>query len=177
MIHETIKKNGVSFGVVLGIISVLITTLIYVIDLKLMMNYWIGTFKILIYLILFIVLLVKTKKELSNIFSFKDAFTTFFITAIIGITIGTIFEILLFNFIDPSAKERLKEITLETVISSMEKFDTPKSVIKEAIISMKNEDQMSVFKQIQGLFMTYLISTIFGFIFAAFFKTRNPSQE
>ena len=101
MINETIKKNGITFGVIIGIVSALITSTIYAIDLNLFTSWWIGVLSILTYLTLGIILLSKTKKELNNIFPFKDAFTTYFIATLIGILIFTLFNVLLFNFIKP----------------------------------------------------------------------------
>ena len=71
MINETIKKNGITFGVIIGIVSALITSTIYAIDLNLFTSWWIGVLSILTYLTLGIILLSKTKKELNNIFPSK----------------------------------------------------------------------------------------------------------
>jgi hypothetical protein len=95
MINETIKKNGLTFGVLSGIVSALITSTIYAIDLNLFVSWWIGIVSMIIYLTISIVLLTKTKKELNGVFVFKDAFTTYFISAVIGTLIGTLFNILL----------------------------------------------------------------------------------
>ena len=64
--NEIIKKNGIMFGVVIGLFSVLVTTLIYTIDLNLFTSWWIGILNILIYISISIYLLVKTKKELKS---------------------------------------------------------------------------------------------------------------
>ena len=95
--NDIIKKNGVAFGFLTGLCSVLITTLIYIIDLKLFTSFWLGIINKGIYLSIGIFLLVKTKKELKSIFSFKDAFTTYFICGLVGIAISVTFNIILFN--------------------------------------------------------------------------------
>ena len=93
---EIIKKNGVLFGVITGLVSVLITTLIYSIDLKLFISMWIGFASIGAYIVIGVILLSKTKKDLKGVFTFKDAFTTYFISAIIGILISVAFNFILF---------------------------------------------------------------------------------
>ena len=50
MINETIKKNGLTFGVLSGIVSALITSTIYAIDLNLFVSWWIGIVSMVIYL-------------------------------------------------------------------------------------------------------------------------------
>ena len=175
MINEIIKRNGITFGVLTGILSALITATIYAVDLNLFVSWWIGVISISIYLVLGIVLLSKTKKELKGIFPFKEAFTTYFICAVIAILIGTTFNILLFNVIDPSAQDTLKEITLKNTIAMMEKFNSPPAAINDVISKMKDSNPFSTIELLKGSVSSIVFSSIFGLIMAAFFKSK--SQE
>ena len=175
MINETIKKNGLTFGVLSGIVSALITSTIYAIDLNLFVSWWIGIVSMVIYLTISIVLLTKTKKELNGVFIFKDAFTTYFISAVIGTLIGTLFNILLFNVIDPSAQDTLKEITIKNAVAMMQKFNSPAAAINEMIAKMNESNPYSVIELLKGSVYSVLISSIIGLIMAAFFKSK--SQE
>lgn len=177
MINEIIKKNGITFGVLTGLTSVLITTLIYSIDLNLFTSPWIGFANLALYLIIAILLLSKTKKELNGVFTFKDAFTTYFISALIGIAISVVFNIVLFNVIDPSAKDTVKELTIKYMISAMEKFNAPAATINKAISDLKENDQFSVLGLLKGSLSNIVFCTIFGLILAAFFKSKPSSQE
>ncbi|MES2544391.1 MAG: DUF4199 domain-containing protein [Bacteroidota bacterium] len=174
--NETIKKNGITFGILSGVVTVLITTLIYVIDINLFGSWWVGLLGISISIIIACVLLSKTKKELNGVFSFKEAFTTYFIMAVIGILISTTFSIILFNFIDPSLKDTIKELTIKNVVSMMEKFGGRPKDINEAIKGIQESDQFSIGSQIKGIFSSLVVSSIFGLILAAFFKTK-PNNE
>jgi uncharacterized membrane protein len=107
--NEIIKKNGVTFGIILGLFSILFTTAIYVIDLHLFTSWWIGAFAIVVPIIIGFVLVSKTKKQLNANITFKDAFTVYFIAAVIGSFLSKLYEYVLFNFIDPQAKETIKE--------------------------------------------------------------------
>jgi hypothetical protein len=175
MINEIIKRNGITFGVLTGILSALITATIYAVDLNLFVSWWIGVISISIYLVLGIVLLSKTKKELKGIFLFKEAFTTYFICAVIAILIGTTFNILLFNVIDPSAQDTLKKITLKNTIAMMEKFNSPPAAINDVISKMKDSNPFSTIELLKGSVSSIVFSSIFGLIMAAFFKSK--SQE
>ena len=176
MINEIIKRNGITFGVLIGIVSSLITATIYAIDLNLFSSWWIGITSIIVYLILGIVLLSKTKKEVKTVFTFKDAFTTYFIAAVIGILISTLFNVLLFNVIDPSAKDTLLEITMKITANMMQKFGTPASVINEAISKLKETNPYSTIELLKGSIFSIIFSSIFGLILAAFFKTRSTHE-
>ena len=177
MVNEIIKRNGITFGVISGIISALVTTSIYAIDLNLFTSWWVGVLILTIYLIIGIVLLSKTKKEVNGIFSFKDAFTTYFICAVVGILISTLFNIILFNFIDPAAKDTLRELTIKYTVSMMQKFGTPASAINEAIAKLKENDPYSVIELLKGSAFSIVFSSIFGLLLAAFFKSKPSSQE
>ena len=176
MVNEIIKRNGITFGVIIGVVSALITATIYAIDLNLFTSWWIGALSIVTYLIIGIVLLSKTKKELNNVFTFKDAFTTYFIATLIGILISTVFNILLFNFIDPSAKDTLNELMMKYTANMMQKLGTPASAINEAIAKMKENNPYSTVELLKGSVFSIVFSSIFGLILAAFFKSKSTQE-
>jgi len=177
IMNEIIKKNGISFGIILGVFSVLFTTAIYVIDLTLFTKWWVGILNILIYVSIGVYLMVKTKRELNNLFPFKEAFTTYFISAVIGILISVAFNIILFNYIDPGAKDTIKELTIKFAVEIMEKFDTPKEAVNQAIKDMQAVDNYSIGQLLKGSVFAILFSTIFGLILAAIFKSKSPSSQ
>ncbi|WP_310556372.1 DUF4199 domain-containing protein [Flavobacterium sp.] len=174
--NEIIKRNGINYGIITGVVSLLITTLIYVIDLKFFTSWWIGLLSIAFYIVLGCILLSKTKKELKGIFSFKEAFTTYFISAVIGILISVVFNIILFNYIDPDAKETIKELTMKYTVEMLQKFGTPASEINKAVADLEATDQFSISKLLQGSIFSILFSCIFGLILAAIFKSK-PSYQ
>ncbi|WP_338407804.1 DUF4199 domain-containing protein [uncultured Flavobacterium sp.] len=174
--NEVIKKNGIFYGIITGVVGALITALIYSIDLKLFTSMWIGFVSIAIYIVIGIILLSKTKQELKGIFSFKDAFTTYFISAVIGISISVAFNIILFNIIDPSVKDTLKELTMKYMVETMQKFNSPSSVINEAMKKLQENDPYSFVELIKGSVFKIAFSALFGLLLALIFKSK-PSQE
>ncbi|MBZ4037693.1 DUF4199 domain-containing protein [Flavobacterium sp. 17A] len=176
MINEVIKKNGITYGVMIGIASALVTATIYAVDLNLFTAWWMGILGIAISLTISIILLSKTKKELNGVFTFKDAFTTYFIASVIGILISTTFNIVLFNVIDPGAKDTLNEIMIKYTVGMMQKFGTPASAINEAVAKMKESSPYSTFELLKGSVFAIVISAIFGLIFAAFFKSKSTQE-
>lgn len=177
MINEIVKRNGISFGVIIGIVSALITATIYAVNINLFMSGWLGASIIGIYFILCIVLLTKTKKDLNGVFPYKEAFTTYFIAAVIGIAISTFFNIILFNFIDPSVKDTLKELTARYTMEMMQKFGTPASAINEALKKLNESNPYSIIELLKGSVYSIVFNSIFGLIMAAFFKSNTTQQE
>lgn len=176
MINEVIKKNGITYGVIIGIASALITATIYAVDLNLFVSWWFGLLGLVINVTISIILLSKTKKELNGIFPFKDAFTTYFIAAVIGILISTLFNIVLFNVIDPGAKDTLSEIMIKYTVGMLQKFGTPASAINETIAKMKTTNPYSTLELVKGSVFAIVICAIFGLVFAAFFKSKSTQE-
>lgn len=174
--NEIVKKNAVKFGLIAGVIAVLITSTMYAVNLNLFAEWWIGILNIIIYTALGIYAMIQTKKELNGVYSFKDAFTTYFVYAVIGILISVSFNVILFNFIDPGAKETLKEISIEAAVSMMKKFNTPAEAMKKAIEDMSNTDQFGIVEQFKGSIFTIIFSAIFAVILAAIFKSKPKEQ-
>ncbi|GAA6764323.1 hypothetical protein AAFH68_02520 [Flavobacterium sp. CGRL1] len=56
MINEVIKKNGIAYGVMIGIASALVTATIYAIDLNLFTAWWMGLIGIAISITISIIL-------------------------------------------------------------------------------------------------------------------------
>jgi hypothetical protein len=175
--NEIIKKNGVTFGIILGLFSILFTTAIYVIDLHLFTSWWIGAFAIVVPIIIGFVLVSKTKKQLNANITFKDAFTVYFIAAVIGSFLSKLYEYVLFNFIDPQAKETIKEITIKYTTEMMEKFGAPAASINEAMQKVAETDNYSIGNIMFGLAMGLVFHAIFGLILAAIFKSKSPSSQ
>ncbi|MGO4905839.1 DUF4199 domain-containing protein [Flavobacterium sp. W20_MBD1_R3] len=176
MINEVIKKNGVTYGVITGVILSLITALMYAIDLKLFIAWWTTLLSFSVFVIVPIIMLSKTKKELNGIFSFKEAFTTYFIAAVIAVLISVSFKIILFNFIDPSVKETLLDLTIKYLISTSEQFGVPVSSLNETISKLRETDPYSTIEQVKGSVFTLFFCAILGLVMAAFFKSKSTQD-
>ena len=168
-----IKKNAISFGIISGGIGLLVTVLMYVIDLKLFVNMWIGFGMLFVWLVIGIMLLSKCKKEKKGQLSFKEGFTAYFLSALIGIAISTAFNIVLFNFIDTEAREAVTEHLVDFQVSMLEKFNTPSADIQKAAESIRENAQFSLKGQFFGFMQALVGAIVFGLILAAIMKSRN----
>jgi hypothetical protein len=177
MINEIIKKNGITYGIITGVALSLITTFMYAIDIELFIAWWTTLLSFSVFIIVPIILLSNTKKELNGIFTFKEAFTTYFISAVIGVLISVFFKIVLFNFIDPSIKDTLLDMTVKYLISTSEKFGVPASSLNETIKQLRETDPFSIVEQLKGSVFVIFFCALLGLIMAAFFKTKTSSQD
>lgn len=174
--NEIVKKNAVKYGIIIGLIMVLINVGMYVIDMNLFGKWWIGILNMILAVGIGIYAMVLTKKELNNNYSFKDAFSTYFFYAVIGIAISVIFQIILFNYVDPAAQETLKEVQIKTTVEMLQKFNTPTNAIKEAIKNIEESNQYAPLEQLKGMFIAFAVSGIFAAILGAIFKSKPKEQ-
>jgi len=175
--NEIVKKNGITYGIISGIASILITTFIYSFDINLFMSGWITFLKLAIFTTIAVLLLINTKKQLNGIFPFKSAFTTYFIHSIIGLILATTFEIILFNFIDPSLKDSIKEMAMKFTSEFMEKLNVPASEINKALAEIEKTDSYSLIELLKGMSIYIVMASIFGLILAAIFKSKPAYKE
>jgi hypothetical protein len=168
-----LKKNAINFGIISGLIGVLITTLMYVVNLKLFVNMWIGFGMLAIWIIISCILLLKSKKERAGILTFKDGFTTYFLSALIGILISTAFNMFLLNFFDTDARDKITEHFIQYNVEMLEKFNAPSDQIAETVSKLKENSQFSINGQLLGIGQALLGATIFGLILAAIFKSKS----
>lgn len=175
--NEIIKKNGITYGLIIGVFSILVTTLIYAIDLSLFVNIWLGLSILLIYIIIGIVVVAKTKKQLNKQITFKEAFTVYFIAAVIGGLLSTLFQILLFNVIDPAAKDTVQELSIKYTTETMERFNAPSATINETIEQMQSVDNYSPANLFKGFAFSLIISAIYGALLGLIFRSKTDYTQ
>lgn len=171
--NEIIKKNGLKYGIISGLIAVAVTLGVYLIDYKMFASGGVGIISLIAGATVSILMFINTKKQLNGVLSFKEGFTLYFFYAINSIAIATLFNILLYNVIDPELKVKVTEIIIEKTVEAMKAFGGDNNMLKEMISKLKSEDNFSVVNQALGSIYTLLFSSIWGLILAAIFKSKT----
>lgn len=175
--NPIVKNNGLTYGIILGVISIVLTVGIYVVDVSLFVNTWVGIVMILVNIIIGFIIVSKTKKQLGGIISFKEAFTVYFIAAAIGGLIGILTYYVLFNFVDPQAKQTVQELTIDMTVKMMEKFGAPSDAVEEAIVELEKTDNYSLGNLLKSYVFGLVGYSILGLILALIFKSRPAYKE
>lgn len=173
---ETVKKNGISFGVTIGVIAVLASVIMYAVDVKLMANYWVGICLFIVNLVLGIVAVAKTKKALNGFITFKEAFTVFFIAMAIGAAISSIFIYILLNLIDPAAKVVIMDRVTEMTVNMMQSMGAKTEDIRKTVEEMKQTDSFSLVSQLKSYAGGLIFYIIIGLIVAVAFKSKAKEE-
>ncbi|WP_308991196.1 DUF4199 domain-containing protein [Mariniflexile litorale] len=175
--EKSLKSIAVNYGLYLGVLLTLLTVLSYAINLELLTNTWYGIFILIAIVASGMVSVAKIKQAQDGYASFKEAFTAYFITILVGLLISTLVSYLLFNFIDTDAATVLKEKTIEKTIQMMESFNTPSEVIAEAVDKIESQNQFGLGNIVKGLAGYLVFFSVIGLIVAAAMKKSKPDTE
>lgn len=163
-------------GLYLGLTLILLTTVMYAIDINLFTSTWIGMVNLLIITGFCIFAALKNKKANGGFISFKEAFTSFVVTFVVGFLLSTIYTIILLNYIDPEAKAILTENIIKTTIAMMEKFGGKTADMNKVIEEMQKTDSFGVAGQLKGFAFSVIIYSIIGLITALVVKRERPQS-
>ncbi len=169
------KKSATNYGLILGGVLSGLTAILYAVNLEMLANFWLIPVYFLLTLAFGIVSTAKSKSILGGFISFKEAFTSYFITLAIGLLISTLVSIIIFSIVDPGAAEYLKDQALEATRGMMERWGTPQEVIDEAMAQAEAEDSYGLFKQLQNYVISLAIYSIFGLLIALIMKRKDPN--
>ncbi|QQX76557.1 MULTISPECIES: DUF4199 domain-containing protein [Aequorivita] len=171
----SIKKTAANYGLILGAVLALMTTLMYVLNPDLFTKWWVGIISFLIIIVTGIVSVAKAKGLLGGIMNFKQAFTVYFITVAIGLLISTVVGILIFNIIDPELAAFLQEKTLEMTAEFLQKLGTPQAEIDKQMEKMAEQDNFAIGTQLKNYVFSLAFMSVIGLLVALIFKTKNPN--
>ena len=174
--EKSIKSLATNWGLYLGI-ALTLSTIIGYMNLDLFTKWWFGIGMLILIIVLGIISAMKSRGLQGGFISFKEAFTSYFITVALGIVISTVVSILIFNFIDPDAAITLKDKILNSTVEMMENFGAPADAIAETVEKMEADDNMfAIGKTLQNLAFQLIGYSVVGLIVALVVKKNNQDE-
>lgn len=166
----------VKFGIVLGILSVLIQYVSYSILLpKSFMGYIGGMVAIFIITVaLWVVTGVQQRKAMGGFISFKDAFQAIFVAIVISSLIATVWSVVYVKYINPDLADNFKS----SMLDMMETYKVPQEKLEETSSKMdvsKFRD-ISFGAQAMALAIRIIAKSVVGLIIAAIVKKEPKTQ-
>ncbi len=159
------ENYGVRYGVLYGTLSVLLTLGLYMSNSDMMFSSAIGFGSLGVLVVFMVLAAVHTRnKDLGGYATFEQVLRPAFITAVVGLLFGFIFQYVLYNFIDTGLNERLLEYSINTTESMLENFGMDEDLIEESIDTI---EEQGVNTSLGGLLLNYFVVVIIGFIIAA----------
>lgn len=164
------NKHAIRFGIFAGIGTVLFLYLFYWMDKKMMLQPSIVWSTMFLYIIAMYMAPLEERKENEGYLLFKPALKASFLVYIIANGIYTIFNYILYNFLDPGMLEVQKEYFHEHK-EILEGF-LPQSTYEEFVKSLEHLNY-----SLGTIISHYFITLIGGFILAVIIANiikRNP---
>lgn len=162
----------------MGAVLVIYTLVTYLIDPQLMFKWWLA---LIIGIVIYVFFMrragIATRNDLGGYMSFKQALAPTFLTFVIGALVASVFNYIMYNFIDPSLQDQLLNYTLDTTESMMSRFGAPQSEIDSALDKLETE---GISLGVVDILKQYAWSLIIGFIIAAIISAvikRKPPEE
>lgn len=166
-----VSKKATQNGLFMGLMLVICSFTIYKTDPASFIS-----FKSWILFMPFLILLVKSgldaRRENGGIISFGQAFKDMLTAAVIGVFICTLFEYILFNYIDTDLKDLMMEISLISL--EQMKGIISESYVETLIERMEQEDIYS-FPYTLSTFLTRILSPciLFSLLIAFIIKRKK----
>jgi hypothetical protein len=158
---------------VLGAIYVAIDIIKYVYGAELFVNNNVSFASLLLAAIFPVFYLLQYKKSQDGFIDFRTAFSISTGILIASGFILLVFNILLFNIIDPGFSSELLDVTINTAVVQLETFGISDEQISTAIEMMEAEANFSPMNMLKGFGFTIVGYTLFGLIVAAITKKNN----
>lgn len=176
---ESLLKAGANTGLILGVISAILTFLIYFVNPNTLASGTYGFGLLAVFTVLAIILGIRYRKSLGGYISFGEAYKFSIIAFIVMILIGIITSILLFLVIDPALPARLAEQTIENTLAVMEKFGAVDALSDEQIDEMRDGiiEGYTIFGILKANLMSIIFYSILSLIVAGIVKKKDKSLD
>lgn len=165
------KKFVLNYGVLLGILSVLMGVITYVTNAYLNPSWVTGTISFLITVVVISLAIRAFKTENGGFLGLGEALKVGIGVAVIAGIIGAIWMFLLMNFIEPEYVNQLAEVQREAMMEANPNMtDAQLETAMEFNAKFSSPYMLLAFTLIGSLFMGLIISLIAGLIM----KNKNP---
>jgi hypothetical protein len=171
---QTKKTNaGIMYGLISGLAAILFLLLLYIAGVKWFVNP-IAYFGFTIPIIFAVLGGLKQKKINGGYLEFSEALKVVFVTFVIAAIISTLFNYILFNYIDVSFRQALAQETLEKMQDMMKKFGASQEQIDKASDESLKGNSYSLNKMAVGTALGCIFWFLVSLIIAAIIKKKKP---
>ncbi|MDQ3535123.1 MAG: DUF4199 domain-containing protein [Bacteroidota bacterium] len=182
--EQTIGKPGLlnqvlKYGIIIAMVNIIITLLIYVVDVTIMVKWWFGILILLVNLVLIFYAGFDWRKQNGGYLKFKDAFIFIFLVFVCSGIISVLFNIFLNTVIDPNLANTLTEASIEENTAIMERFGLADDQVDEAMENLRAglSEQFSVTGILKGFLYSLIFYVIAALIVGAIIKKSRPEFE
>ena len=179
MEKNSLLNHSLKFGFIIGIINIIIGVLAYMVGESLMVKWWFGLLVLVINIALLVYSGNQYRASLGGYMNFKTAFSVTFVTFVIAGILGTIFNILLYQVIDPELPGRLSKAAVEQAEKMMTNMGASTDRVDEQLsaIEERMDGQFSLMGQLKGFGIGIIIYAVISLILGAILKKSEKLED
>ena len=172
----SLYQHAVRWGLIAGVISVMLTIIYYVIDVGLMVNWKVGLLTFAIYIGFAIYAGIQYRGIAGGFLSYGKAFQHGLILFAISALVSTAFNLVLYSVIDPELPSKLTDAALEQTEAMLRGFGTPEDAIEKAMDEsrVKMADQFSAMGMIKSYLWVLIGCAVLALITSLFVRKNEP---
>lgn len=176
-IEQNNSQHSIKWGLMLGLVSVIITLIIYVIDIAIFAKPYFAFIYLVVYIAFIIYAGRDYRKQVGGFLSYGKAFLHAFVIFIMAGFIDRLFLYILFNFIDPQAAQTLIEITMDSTMQAMEAFGAGANNPEMMDEMAKGMAEAYTVWGLAKNFLFMIIAYAIGAAIIGAINKKNPPQE
>lgn len=171
------KKKVLSFGVILGLLTVVYSVVLYIGGLEWLSSFWLAMLLFPLSLTLLFYLTLRIRREdFGGYWTFKDAFITLFLLQVISGLVATLWGLLQYSVIDPSLGEAVAERMIERTIDWMEQANAPEEAREKTLADMASlPEKFKPIGQLTSYVKSFLWFAILSVIGAALVRKKSDA--
>ncbi|TDS59597.1 DUF4199 domain-containing protein [Myroides indicus] len=168
-----IHKVGIIFGIILAAYYILFNVISFFTSRNLFTDKFAGFANMGVIIVIGLLTIILAKKKAGGFLTFREAFTPYLIMVVIGVSTNAITYYLLFNFVDPSAKEEINKTLYEMLVQTLNNSGLPEADIQDQLNKASKLDQFQFKSQLFSWAGSILRNSILGLFLAAIFKNKS----
>jgi len=178
--ENSIANFSIKHGLLIGFIVVVLNIVYYFIDpLLAFTNTWVGIFSFVLLIALLVILGLDIRKKIGGYWSYGQAFAALIIMVGIMVLFSTIYNFVLFKFVDPQLPAKATAALLEKTTATLNNLGMDQSKIDEATKSFQNGEmeaklQPTLKNELIAFVTGVLIYSVISLIIAAIIKKKAP---
>ena len=177
--ESTLISHAVKTGVILGVATIILSALLYVIDESVMVHWAYGLLILIASIIFVVVRGIGYRKSRGGFLGFGDAWKHGFISFAVSAVLGTLFSFVLYTVIDPDLGDRLTEVSVENAMNMASSFGAPEESLNqvEADTRERMADQFSAGGIMKGLGINLIVVAVIALITGLIVRKQEKVQD
>nr|WP_295870948.1 DUF4199 domain-containing protein [uncultured Chitinophaga sp.] len=172
------SNPGVKWGIIAGIVLILLNVGSWIAGHEILFSFLNGIAQMILLIVFAILAGKERKRQVGPYVGFKTMIKPVYTTFIISTLMITVYQFVLYKYIDPDLSEAFKQHTLATTERVLRSFGAPQDQLESQLDSINGTDFSVSFSK---SFLDYLRNVIFYFavsaIIALILRKKAPEQK